>query len=216
MNEIKTYQDAVAYLNNIYEKLNEDFFENYLPMPTITIQQKTGTYGHFTTDPNTWISSDGNSHEINISASNLGRDISAVCTTLVHEMCHYLAFLTGVKDTSNRGVYHNHNFKDIAQAHGLIVEKSQKYGYSHTFPGDEIKEFCKSHCLEDIKITRKDDFSPMLLIGTGSSITTTGISTIKKSSSQKMICPSCRKTLRVTRPDWNLKCLDCDEEMEYV
>ena len=34
-----------------------------------------------------------------------------------------------VQDTSRSGMYHNKKFKEVAEKHGLTVEKDSKYGY---------------------------------------------------------------------------------------
>lgn len=56
-----------------------------------------------------------------------------VLVTLLHEACHVWALLTGVKDTSRDGRYHNRRFGEIALAIGLAVEKDDRIG--HQTPG---------------------------------------------------------------------------------
>ena len=38
MKELSTYNRAAGYLNRIFDLLNQEFFENTLSRPTITIQ----------------------------------------------------------------------------------------------------------------------------------------------------------------------------------
>jgi hypothetical protein len=56
-----------------------------------------------------------------------------VLVTLLHEACHVWAQLSGVRDTSRDGRYHNRRFAEIALAIGLAVEKDSVVG--HRTPG---------------------------------------------------------------------------------
>ena len=204
LSEVNTYQDAVKYLMDIFKLINKELFCGDLPIPTITIQEKKGTYGHFTTSDHTWISSDGNTHEINIAAAHLSRPIANVVCTLVHECCHYFAFIKGIQDTSNRGIYHNARFRDLAAQHGLIVELDKRYGWSHTSPGEIIFDFCNKHNLIDITINRTEE------------LPSSNIRTKKKSSSHKMVCPECGDIIRSTKEGLQVLCIICDAQFVYV
>lgn len=48
MKELTTYNRAAGYLNQIFDLLNERFFENELSKPVITIQSTPRAYGHYT------------------------------------------------------------------------------------------------------------------------------------------------------------------------
>ena len=73
MKELTTYNRAAGYLNRIFDLLNQEFFENTLSRPTITIQSTPKAYGHFSLRDDTWISKGGAFHEINIGAGTLVR-----------------------------------------------------------------------------------------------------------------------------------------------
>ena len=106
-----TYNRAVQYLNKVFKLINHDFFDNSLEMPTITIQSTVGAYGHVTTSK-VWKSENGNeSYELNLGADYLSRPIENIVATLIHEGCHLFAMQNNIKDTSNRGVYHNKKLK---------------------------------------------------------------------------------------------------------
>ena len=136
MKELTTYNRVAGYLNKIFDLLNEEFFEATLSRPTITIQSTPKAYGHFSLRDDTWISKNGMSHEINIGAGTLARPIENVCATLLHEMVHYYNYIHGIQDCSRGNTYHNKRFKVAAEQRGLCVEHSDKYGWSHTSPGD--------------------------------------------------------------------------------
>ena len=152
MKELTSYNRVAGYLNKIFDLLNAEYFENTLSRPTITIQSTPKAYGHFTLSGDTWVSKLGGTHEINIGAGTLARPIEYICATLLHEMIHYKNHEDGIQDTSRGGTYHNKHFKESAEACGLIVEHSEKYGWSHTSPADSLLDFVLENGLTDILI----------------------------------------------------------------
>ena len=89
MKQLTSYNRVAGYLNKIFDLLNAEYFENALSRPTITIQSTPRAYGHFTLNDDTWVSTIGGTHEINIGAGTLRRPIENICATLLHEMVHY-------------------------------------------------------------------------------------------------------------------------------
>ena len=100
MKQLTSYNRVAGYLNKIFDLLNAEYFENELSRPTITIQSTPKAYGHFSLKDDTWVSTIGNSHEINIGAGTLARPIEEVIATLLHEMVHYLNYKNGIQDCS--------------------------------------------------------------------------------------------------------------------
>ena len=88
MKQLTSYNRVAGYLNKVFDLLNEEFFESALSRPTITIQSTPKAYGHFTLNNDTWVSTVGSTHEINIGAGTLSRNIESVVATLLHEMIH--------------------------------------------------------------------------------------------------------------------------------
>lgn len=159
MKEITSYNRAVQYLNKIFKHINTEFFNDSLEMPTITVQSTAEAYGHVTVGK-VWKNELGNlSHELNVSADYLDRPVENVVATLIHEGCHLYAMQNGIKDTSNRGVYHNKRFKALAEARGLIIEKHSRYGWTITEPTERIIKFCEEYGLGDIQIARRKQLS---------------------------------------------------------
>ena len=211
MKQLTSYNRTAGYLNKIFDLLNAEFFENTLSRPTITIQSTPKAYGHFTTREDTWVSTIGSTHEINIGAGTLARPIENVVATLLHEMVHYYNHVNGVQDCSRGGTYHNKHFKAEAEARGLIVSKSEKYGYAHTEPADRLLEFVLDNDLTDILITRNEQlgfFTPP----TGISRGTNAGAAPKKSITRKYVCPCCGTGIRATK-EVRILCLDCGEQM---
>lgn len=153
MKELSSYNRVAGYLNKVFALLNQEFFESTLSRPTITIQSTPIAYGHFSLRDDTWISKKGATHEINIGAGTLARPIEEVCATLLHEMVHYHNYILGIQDCSRGGTYHNRRFRDSAQAHGLIVDHHDKYGWIITSPSDRLLQFCLDNDLGDILTT---------------------------------------------------------------
>ena len=121
MKQLTSYNRVAGYLNKIFDLLNEEFFENVLSRPTITIQSTPKAYGHFSLREDTWVSKLGGTHEINIGAGTLSRPIEEVVSTLLHEMVHYYNYERGVQDCSRGNTYHNRKFTEEAERRGLIV-----------------------------------------------------------------------------------------------
>ena len=213
MKELTSYNRVAGYLNKIFDLLNAEFFENELSRPTITIQSTPRAYGHFSLQADTWVSKLGGTHEINIGAGTLARPIEEVAATLLHEMVHYYNEEKGIQDCSRGNTYHNKRFKAAAEAHGLTVEHSEKYGWSHTAPSDALLDFVLTYGLSDILINR-NEYSGLHIgrTGTHSGTPTTGGAVPKKSSSRKYICPCCGMSVRATKAV-NIACLDCGEKM---
>ena len=213
MKELTTYNRAAGYLNKIFDLLNEEFFENTLSRPTITIQSTPKAYGHFSLRDDTWISKNGRSHEINIGAGTLARPIEEVTATLLHEMVHYHNHTKGIQDCSRGNTYHNRQFRDSARMCGLNVEHHKTYGWAVTSPGDALLDFVLKNDLSDILINR-NEFYGIRVPGTGTH-ETTGTGGNKPSSTRKYQCPCCGMSVRATRVV-NVACMDCDEPLLLV
>ena len=211
MKQLTTYNRAAGYLNRIFDLLNEQYFENSLSRPTITIQSTPKAYGHFSLRDDTWISKNGASHEINIGAGTLARPIENVVATLLHEMVHYYNHVNGVQDTSRGYTYHNKRFRNSAEIRGLHVEHHPTYGWSITSPADELLDFCLYNGLTDILLNRNEQYGIRVPVGGGTS-NGVPIQTTKPSSTRRYVCPKCGAIARATRA-LNLGCLDCDEQM---
>ena len=217
MKQLTTYNRAAGYLNKIFDLLNDEYFENTLSKPTITIQSTPKAYGHFTQKDDTWISAIGSMNEINIGAGTLARPIENVVCTLLHEMVHYYNHVNGVQDCSRGGTYHNKRFKGEAEARGMIVTKSEKYGYAHTEPGEQLLDFVLKNDLTDILLTRNEQPAFTVRPGTGSSETGSAFTgtQVKRSSTRKLLCPCCGNSVRATKTV-RIMCMDCMQQMIEV
>ena len=211
MKELTSYNRVAGYLNKVFDLLNVEFFEATLSRPTITIQSTPKAFGHFSLRNDTWISKNGRTHEINIGAGTLARPIEEVVATLLHEMVHYYNFVNGIQDCSRGSTYHNRKFRDSAEAHGLVVDHHEKYGWTITSPSDRLLQFCLDNDLADILINRNEFFSYK---GTGGGTHSPAPPTAinKTSSTRKYLCPCCGNSVRATKAV-NIACLDCRQQM---
>lgn len=212
MKELTSYNRVTQYLNKVFKLINSEYFDNELEMPTITIQSTVGAYGHVTTSK-VWKTESGKaSYELNIGADYLDRPIENIVATLIHEGCHLYAMQNGIKDTSNRGVYHNKRFKALAEDRGLIIEKHSRYGWTITTPSEATINFCIDNDLQEVLITRHTGIT-FTGVGTGKNGNGTPVKPTapKKGNSIKWLCPCCGAIVRSTKI-LNIVCGDCNEK----
>lgn len=216
MKQLTTYNRAAAYLNKIFDLLNDRYFENTLSRPIITIQSTPKAYGHYTLFDAWSINGEQGMREINIGAGTLSRPIENIVATLLHEMCHYYNDMNGIKDCSRGSTYHNKNFQKAAIERDLLVEHHNTYGWSITSPSDALIEFCLDNDLTEIRLSR-NDFESIHISGTGthSGTFTVGGGIQKKSSTRKYLCPCCGMSVRATKVV-NIACLDCNQQLQLV
>jgi len=203
----------------MFKLLNARFFNGELERPVITIHtdHTGGAYGWITVGK-VWISKD-NAYfrEINLCAEHLNRPTERVITTLMHEMCHLYNLERGVQDTSRKFTYHNANFRDVAEARGLLVSQNPTYGWCITEPSPAFTELVQKNCragcfkLERLK-TYRDGTPRVTKPGTDGKETTV---TRTKQASRKYICPDCSVSVRATK-DVNIVCGDCSETMTFA
>ncbi len=213
--------DITKYLEMMAVALNDRFFAGELPMDkvAITVQSSPSSYAHITVVP-VWENQSDCFYEINLSAEHLSRPCPELCSSIIHEFCHFWGLLNSVKTTSRMGYYHNARFKEIAEKHGVIIGYDPKIGYSPTSPSMELFEFVQEKGWKDIDLQRSNS----ILIKKGGSAGTAGGKDgadgeggerKKKSNQRKYQCPNCKCSCRATKPI-RIKCLDCDMEMVEV
>lgn len=210
MKELTKMSRTVGQIEKCFRLLNDELFNGELPTCMITVVPSARTYAHYTTFE-AWQTKDTGKHEINISSAYLDRPLENILASLVHEMVHcYNDCVLEVQDTSNNGVYHNKRFKQAAEDHGLIVSRSEKYGWSHTEPADRLLQFVLDHDeLREIEMNRTPYDLVHVPIGTHSGNGgVTVVPTVLKGHSRKWICPNCGTIIRSNKIV-NVICGDC-------
>ncbi len=212
MKQLTNIQRAIQYVNKIFKAANEEYFNNELPLPTITIQSTVSAYGHVSVDK-VWKTEDGReTYELNIAAEYLNRPIENVVATLLHEMSHIYNLEHDIKDTTN-GYYHNRKFKKTAEELArLSISQDTRYGWTITEPTEETFDFIIRNGFEDILIHRDTYTAFKGIGGTSGNTGTTAPRKPKGSNSIKWICPTCGSIARTTKV-MNLICGDCMEHM---
>ena len=82
MKKLTNYQRTAQYLNKVFKLINEEYFNNELEVPTITIQSTVGAYGHVSVNK-VWHNDTVATHELNLSADYLNRPIENIVATLI-------------------------------------------------------------------------------------------------------------------------------------
>lgn len=209
-NHSEDYLDTIKNMNALYTFWNDLYFGGELDIPVITVRQdmRGRTYGWFI-PYKVWVAEEGygGSVEINMCSQWLDRPFDEIAETMLHEMCHHFAYTKHIKDTSRYGYYHNKQFKDIAEKHGLKVEYTGRYhGWCKTELTDEsiniLAQFVqKGRILYDLR----DRHDPSWF---GSADKERATRQRKPSSTRKYTCPKCGMSVRATK-DVNVLCGDC-------
>ena len=207
--------DIVAKTERMFDIFNARFYNGELSRPAITVSPDAGhsAYG-WCSVYEIWNDKKEAYREINICAEYIDRPIAEVAATMLHEMAHLYDLVHGLKDVSNNGYYHNKQFKATAEAHGLLIGKHEKYGWTITTLAPETAAWLATvDELKDITVSRK------MLMQTKS---TAGgdqadgeenppkrpTRTVTKNRSIKYVCPGCGTIIRATKAV-NVLCGEC-------
>lgn len=215
MKELSKYSRLAGYLEKLYDKLNDHFFDGQLDRPVITIQSTPRAYGHYTLY-DAWSVKGEGCKEINIGAGTLDRPLEYTVATLLHEMCHQMGDEVECIQTASRGgTYHNKEFKRIAEAHGLICTRTEKYGWSNTSDvlSDELLAWILDNDIQEIKLTRHDPYGIRIAGGNSTASGGTGYTPATTTRHNfRYQCPRCHAIARSGKPV-RLICGDCLQPM---
>lgn len=112
--------------------------EDNVPEVAIVVasRNRKPVYGHYART--TWLMANGSKAtkpkpedfraEVLIAAESLNRGGRAVFETLLHEACHGINHVCGIRDTDASGRYHNRRFQATAEACGLVCEHDDRIG----------------------------------------------------------------------------------------
>lgn len=214
MKEIIKSSRLLGALEKLYRKINADWFDNELEDVVLSVTPTPRAYGHLTVN-NAWNVKGEGRRELNISSAALDRPIEDICATLVHEMCHLLNIQRGIVDVSRNGMYHNSKFRDCAEAHGLVIGRDPRYGWTITEPGDALVEWILTNGIEDIMMIRSDPGGLGCIGGSKAASGGAAPTGRKPSSTRKLICPCCGQSVRATKSVFIL-CGVCMERMVEV
>lgn len=216
MKQIDKMSRLTGQLEKAFRLINADFFNNELPTPIITVIPTAKAYAHYT-PWNAWEAGSDHKREINISSAYLERPLENIIASLIHECVHmYNDVVANVQDTSRNGTYHNKVFKTEAEKRGLIISRSDKYGWSHTEPSEQLFYWvCEHDELREIEMHRTLPTVTFTGAHSNNGGLTPIIGTNPNSHSRKYQCPCCGNSVRATKVV-HIACLDCNEEMIEV
>ena len=134
-----TFKDILRELNMIYDHINKHLFGGCLTedvLITIESDRRRNALGWYWSRGN-WMHNGNNLKQINIVPEYMNRSYLALCETMLHECVHLFCDL---QNKGGRSTYHNRHFKNEAEAHGLVVQKT-KLGWAQTDLTPETKIF---------------------------------------------------------------------------
>lgn len=196
-----TVRNEIEKLERAFRIFNEYFYGNELETPVIQFyaDTKEKAYG-WITQHDVWNDNGTRAKELNISANFADRNMEDIYATLLHEMAHIYNIDHGIADTTSNGYYHNKRFKATAEAHGLIIERNKKYGWSISKLNDDAMHFVKDTLMDnDLSMNYE--------------LPKKGEKTKKKQNTFKHVCPKCGAIARTSKDGVHLICGDCMELM---
>jgi len=193
--------EIVKKTEEMFDLFNKHFYSRELTRPAITVSPDggRGAYG-WCSIQEIWNTSDEKYREINLCTD---RPMAELAATLLHEMAHLYDLEHDIQDVSNSSYYHNMKFKATAEAHGLKIEKHQKYGWTVTTLAPEVKAWIKATLGEAGIHASRQQVEGSTKGGSKKSI----------NRSIKYVCPCCGTIIRATR-EVNVICGDCGEPFE--
>jgi rubrerythrin len=195
----------VKKTEDLFDLFNQHFYAGELTRPAITVSPDSGhgAYGWCSVEE-IWKTGDDTHREINLCAEYLDRPMPEVCGTMLHEMAHLYNLQRGIEDVSNNGYYHNKKFKDTAEAHGLVIEKHDKYGWTITTLTAEaavwLEETLGGEAIHAARLPESGGKEG-------------GRRSKSKNRSIKYVCPECGAIIRATK-EVNVICGDCGVAFE--
>lgn len=190
--------DATRELERWYHQINCSIYDNQMDDIRIVIQTKgriKKAIGFFSAKR--WKKENGDYiSEITVCAEDLSSNDPF--EVMLHEMVHAFNNQNGIVDCCSNG-YHNKQFKNQAEKHGLNVEKSKTYGFCFTSLNDDGKK------LRD-EIKPKDELFKTFRID----------GHCKQTYLRKFVC-DCGMILRVARiSEFSATCNNCKSEFKLV
>lgn len=204
-------------MQNMYYKLNDRCFGGTLPRTIITYEagKKQGAYG-WTFNRKMWNQNGEHKYSIVIAAEFLD-NLTNIIITLIHEMCRIYAMENGIQDTSNRGYYHNNEFKKIAENAGLVCTK-ERQGWATRSMSPELEKWVEDNCpIREIKLKLEPEGvqpkkpEPKDESGEGESEPEDEQTPKKKSGYYVYCCPECKAKARATKIQL-IACMGTPEE----
>lgn len=196
-------------LEEAYNFLNKNLFNNTLPSCLITYQEKTRCYGYFFSNRfSNRLDTNTTTDEIALNPNHFkGRSDREILSILVHEMAHMHQFHFG---NPSRGGYHSKEWADTMETIGLMPSDTAKPGGKRT--GQRVGHYIIQGGLFEISVK--------LLVGNGFRLRWEGnvkndsnVSKIKNKNKTKFTCSKCQQNAWA-KPKASLICGICNKFMK--
>lgn len=135
---------AVTALDDIFDKLNDLYFDSLLPKAAIEVRRTARTYDCCPVKKG---ETEGQ-YEVMVCASAIGKPIEETAASLLHAMVHLYCMEMGITETCQKGRYHNGKFKKECEDRDLTVEYDSANGFVHTTPSEFFGEKLKGAGLD--------------------------------------------------------------------
>lgn len=188
---------VIKELEGVFDAINKEFYNNEMKRPVITVQSGRRSVLGWCSSRERWNADGTKVYEVNIVAENLGRSKEEIIETMLHECVHLYNGQRGVSDCGPTQ-YHNKNFKEVAESHGLTVSRMKNRGFACTKLNEVGKKFA----------------SKQKLSFDGSRISSEKISTYEKPVTY--ICSGCGRKIRFHNYKLNVICGDCNKKFEPI
>lgn len=201
-----TTAQAYGELTKAYDFFNGKLFNGKLPKCLITFQRKAKAYGYFC--PDRFASADAICDEIAMNPSHFRhRSVTKTLSTLVHEMAHLEQAHFG---KPSRGGYHNLEW-------AMMMERVGLYPSDTAQPGGKRSGPSMSHYIIESGVF---DVACKDLLASGLTITWADAANEEERKKKavtraKYTCPTCMLNMW-GKPDVDILCMACDEQMEEI
>ena len=136
--------EAVAALGDIFDKLNDLYFDGLLPKAAIEVRRTAKAYDCCSVKKG---DAEGE-YTVEACAQIVGRPIAETAAGVLHAMVHLYCMETGIAETCQKGRYHNNKFKKECEDRGLAVAYDSANGFVHTTPSEIFSESLKNAGLD--------------------------------------------------------------------
>jgi len=210
-----SHAPIIETLESFFADANEHFYDKKLVKPVITaFPTGRGNVLGWVTSWKAWQEDGGGGYyELNVCSDHLNRPFENIYKTLLHEMAHLYNLQNGVKDYSRSGYYHNKNFKEAAEAHGLDCERDKTRGWTITLLSTEAAAWLRETygtCPSAFTLTRGRPSDSDLEDDASSNTPSSAPGT---SNSRKYVCP-CGTIIRATKVV-RVTCDDCGKPFQF-
>lgn len=192
-------------LDTAFRQFNTELFEDRLPEVIITLQRKRGVRGYYWSDQFVHRTMNDNMPEIAMNPEHMGRTVSEVLSTLVHEMVHHKQFTYG---KPGKNGHHNAEWASMMDEVGLTPTSTGAEGGSRT--GRKVTHMIVPGGAFDLSCQR--------LLASGFDLpwfTNPPAPKEKKSDPSKVkhTCPDCQQNVW-GKAGIRVVCADCEQMME--